>query len=438
MSSVIVIGLLGSLLMKVKKRKRSQEEIEAAIMEAFYTEDTIPVDLIKSRFNTFKQFQKFVKASNEYTVRSNEVAASLVANLEPGLKHQSLHCISNVASFESLCGFSMPELGNLMATLRRPLAEAFPRCPETLAAGDHHAFCSRIMKLFLILFRCRLGSTFVKMEAIFGWSYSVLEDDFKKIILLIATKMRMFNADILTYLGQDWQKEMLRLWQVKHICFEHDDDDYKERIRLMNEAARKKSRPPVIDLELFRGSLGAIDGTYSLVPRISEAVLLKNNEDTSKDRMYSEYIKDHAYKLMPLVSHGFNGEKYILGVGIGPASISDNALGMETTRVLKSTMIPSAALSGDHAFHGVPDIIVPYTKVQLMTNAAPRMTAFNKSHSSDRMCSEHGNRMLKTWGIIRGRSDCRLVESDELFRLTVLAVTSLINYKTSGCPVLDL
>jgi hypothetical protein len=74
----------------------------------------------------------------------------------------------------------------------------------------------------------------------------------------------------------------------------------------------------------------------------------------------------------------------------------------------------------------------------MLSNSAPGMEAFNKSHSSDRMCSEHGMRLMKEWGILRGRSDCRLIESDDLFRVTVHAVWALINYKQSGCPVLEL
>jgi hypothetical protein len=76
--------------------------------------------------------------------------------------------------------------------------------------------------------------------------------------------------------------------------------------------------------------------------------------------------------------------------------------------------------------------------IDIEAKTASEMEKFNHSHSSDRMCSEHGNRSLKIWGVIRGRSDCRLFEDESLFTLTVYAVWSLTNYKLLNCHIMTL
>jgi hypothetical protein len=60
--------------------------------------------------------------------------------------------------------------------------------------------------------------------------------------------------------------------------------------------------------------------------------------------------------------------------------------------------------------------------------------AFNYSHSSDRMTSEHGVMYMKQWGIFRGRADIRLFENDENYMNSMHCVWSLHNFVMLGCP----
>jgi len=43
------------------------------------------------------------------------------------------------------------------------------------------------------------------------------------------------------------------------------------------------------------------------------------------------------------------------------------------------------------------------------------MKLFNKNHSSERICSEHGIGKLKQWGFMRGRNDFPLCSSNTKF-----------------------
>jgi hypothetical protein len=216
-------ALMMCVIERQRQKRKREVEVSLQIKDLFFSAETLPSDLLKPlKMSSFKQFKKFVAASSAYAFRSNESARSLIADLQPGYKHHSLHCVSIVDSFKSLCGFSLPELGNLMASLKSALAEQFPKCPETLNEGESHVYCSRIMKLFMVLYRCRLGSPFLKIESTFGWCDSMLDTDFTKIVYTIATKMRRFNTGFLEYTGPNWQHTQLRLWQAKHICFQHD------------------------------------------------------------------------------------------------------------------------------------------------------------------------------------------------------------------------
>ena len=101
---------------------------------------------------------------------------------------------------------------------------------------------------------------------------------------------------------------------------------------------------------------------------------------------------------------------------------------------ISSDLIAEAGLLGDHAFHNSYRVIPPYSQSQIQVGDHLLLGNFNHSHSSDRMCSEHGIRFLKKWGIIRGRTDIRLFEDEEIFRQSYRAVWALHNYQVEGCP----
>lgn len=58
----------------------------------------------------------------------------------------------------------------------------------------------------------------------------------------------------------------------------------------------------------FLGSLGAVDGTYSIRPAFTKELHepYDNNTVEGPDRMYSEYTKEHAFKSLVLCSHGLS------------------------------------------------------------------------------------------------------------------------------------
>lgn len=144
-------------------------------------------------------------------------------------------------------------------------------------------------------------------------------------------------------------------------------------------------------------------------------LLRAHGEDPRQDRMYSEYKKCHAYKVVIFVSHGLDcGRKFILMSATGVGSASDGALFADLTQKLTTDVIPEAGGLGDAAFHLSRFLIAPYTPTQILAGG-PDLKSFNFNHSSDRMTSEHGIRALKIWGAIRGRDDARMFVGDNLF-----------------------
>jgi len=58
------------------------------------------------------------------------------------------------------------------------------------------------------------------------------------------------------------------------------------------------------------------------------------------------------------------------------------------------------------------------------------MKLFNKNHSSERICSEHGIGKLKQWGFMRGRNDFPLYSSNTKFRDITKVCWALTNFST--------
>ena len=146
--------------------------------------------------------------------------------------------------------------------------------------------------------------------------------------------------------------------------------------------------------------------------------------------MFSEYIKAHAHKICLLTSHGLQDlKKYVLYMGLAVGSASDSAVVTTMLEDIDHLLIPAAAVCGDHAFHNVRRVICPYTIYDMRVGNKVAMSTFNTKHSSERMCSEHGNMFLKTWGIFRGRSDMRLIEKHETFVMCMKVIQALHNFK---------
>lgn len=139
------------------------------------------------------------------------------------------------------------------------------------------------------------------MEAVFGWSHSCIQQWYADITALMATKMTRFHRGFLKERGEAWQEAEAIKWKIKHLD-KGDFPSFINRINKINEDAVDGSQ--VIDSKTFIGSIGAVDGTYSIRPAIMTNTLRAHNEDITTDRNYSEYIKEHANKLLLIGSHG--------------------------------------------------------------------------------------------------------------------------------------
>jgi hypothetical protein len=119
-------------------------------------------------------------------------------------------------------------------------------------------------------------------------------------------------------MGVDWQEEEIAQWKFKHLFEKRDFALWKTRMVTINEEATRKGLSPRINIEEVEGSICAHDATYSIRPRILPSTLAAHGEDSSLDRIYSDYAKAHAYKLLISTSHGIGGRpKFILWIEIG-------------------------------------------------------------------------------------------------------------------------
>jgi hypothetical protein len=227
----------------------------------------------------------------------------------------------------------------------------------------------------------------------FGWSSSILQEWYHDIILLLHRELRPYHEGILNFLTEKWQKDDCVAWFVKH-AMNSTFLSYVERIKAQNSRAQRSKSNAIatVNAGLFRGSLFAVDGTYSLSPAIGAKVLSYNGYDPHSDIMYSEYVKCHAYKIVLLTSHGVgDGKKFILGMEIAAGSTSDAAVYLKLMSKIEPQLVPEAAGLGDHAFHGSRLIICPYTIYDITVGNEAEMSAFNHNHSKDRHDTDDNN-----------------------------------------------
>ena len=312
------------------------------------------------------------------------------------------------------------------------LRNIYPQCPDILKPGemDPKGNCSLRFKLFLTLYRLKVASSFNLMERIFGWSASAIWEWFQIIVKLMFRRMNHLHDGFLNFMGSQWQLEQVEAWRHKHLM--NDTlNAFVERIEVINADCAKERLANRINLETWIGSVGAADCTFSVRPRITERVLEAHGEDANADRMYTDYAKIHAYKLLILTSHSIDGSpKFVLHVGLTPGSVSDNAIYTSEFERIKLKLIAEACVLGDHAFHKCLCIIVPYTNHQIaFVSTRFDRSNFNHIHSSDRMTSEHGVNIMKQFGVVRGRDDYRMFEDENLYVQSVKVCQALHNFK---------
>ena len=296
-----------------------------------------------------------------------------------------------------------------------------------VAAGSNYL-------LWITLYRLKTGCTFRELESVFGWSKSTISEWFSLVMALLDNRMHCFHHGFLTYMGKDWQTQQLLLWFAKH----RDAGNYEEyvaKVQTQNAHSQSVNHIDVIKFHEWIASLAGVDGTYSIEPGQTNHQLEANGYDPTRDVTFSNYKKVHGHKVMLAISHGLGeGKKYVLYLEWAAASASDAAVYGEMLSKMYPSLCPGASFLGDHAFHGAMLVIAPYSKSSCLAGRSVEKTAFNHHHSSDRMCSEHGVRFLKTWGAFRGRSDTRLFKSDDIVKAVFNVVWALHNYRLLGTP----
>ena len=293
------------VLLKLKQKKT----MRALLKEKIEHIDSIPENILQASFDSELEFRNYVLENDKYARESFRVARQFIDDLAPGYQHHDIHCISFKNSCKSLIGYSIEEFSNLLEYLEPYLKIEFPKSPFKLGPNEVSIYCSIRFKLFIVLFRLKQGCSYRHLEKIFGWNKASIDSWYMRIINIIVIRMKRYHEGLIKYMGKDWQKREIISWKLKHLM----KDDYvtfEDRINAANEDARSNGYPLIFSLKEgsndlnFIGSLGATDCTYSIRPNIERSTLENNNEDVTADRIYSEYVKEHAYKLCVISSHG--------------------------------------------------------------------------------------------------------------------------------------
>lgn len=415
------------------RRRAKIEQLRQAIHDYILSIDTLPDELLHPLSEGCKDALKsFIGLTTSFAFRSEERAKSFIADLLPGRRHHDIHMVGCIESFPVLIGLDKDQFANLLSHLEAPLKQEFPHSPWILLPNEIAPYCSIRMKVFMFLFRMKNGCSFAFMEGLFGWCKSVLQHQFERILHIAFVYLHPFHQGILQYMDyhHNFQAKSISSWNIHH-TLENNFQDFKNRLVELNVDANLQGYGDIMNENIFMGSIGAVDGTYSVRPRIGRDVLQRHGEDANADRMYSEYVKQHAHKLVIATSHGLcNFPKLILAVEMGSGAASDASV----FELLHDRLLPHldqhAALLGDNAYHRCKRCIVPYNAID-MVNYADNMDCrhFNHTLSSDRMASEHGVGYMKYWGVIRGRDDIVLFEKDELFKEAVYVAQALHNFK---------
>jgi hypothetical protein len=304
----------------LKKRKIEED------LRSQYDIDNLPRRLVEALTTVVENAGEYERITQEYNDEQLERAAKLILPVRPTkLGHSDISCITDVSTFPSLCGFNFTDMNRLFHSLKRILRLCFPRSVDEAIPGNPQIYCTRRMKLFLFLFRCKLGASFEQMMGIFGWSDSSLQEWFVKIAFNLAIAMKRYNTGFIKFKGIDWQRRAIINWSLAR-TEDGSFQSYQDRIEAQNTYSRSKGREETIDRNCL-GSFGAADGTISVSPRISPAVLASQGEDPNSDRMYCEYKKTHGHKLLAFISHakGPRGKKYILKLKSAVGSCGDSS-----------------------------------------------------------------------------------------------------------------
>jgi hypothetical protein len=237
----------------------------------------LPKILLEPLGDEIEDMDRFIQITNHYSEEQTRHCKQYIADIQDGLKHCSIHCVSSTSKFHILTGLSKNGFGILYASIRTALHCAYPNCPDELKPGEQSVYSENRFKLFLCLFRLRQGCSFSLMEQLFGWSTSALHDWFLTVIHILQNSLRNLHDGILDYLTPQWQIRQIASWCIKHgEDGMNDIQDWNDRVVYQNsEADIDRSYRP-IEANSFTGSIGAVDGTYTIRCRVSKRRLERN------------------------------------------------------------------------------------------------------------------------------------------------------------------
>lgn len=412
------------------------KSIFEAIVREEDVEERLPLRLIQpEREDDFESWDEFVKFTTSYAKALENRAKTVIGDLPVGLRHHNLESISQTHAIRSIIGMTTEQFGLLYAYVAEEMAALYPYCrtKADVQCGLGKEYCENRMKLFLCLYRLKVGCSFRQMEAVFGWAANSINEWFHDIMEMLEAKLFNFHVGILDHLGPGWREEQLRLWRLKH---EQNGDiaAFRDRIDRHNHGCQI---PLIQSMEggesLYRGSLGAVDGTYSIRPRVGSTTYTNQGLNPSDDPMYTDYIKGHGYKLSVITSHDVgHTRELILHVSVHAASYSDtSAYTLYQLPILLEKLDKGTFLLGDNAYLNDCGVLPPYSRYDIEAapiSERPSMRLFNTCHSSDRISAEHGIGILKLWGAIRGRSDMVLFHTEGLFQSAVKVCWGVTNF----------
>ncbi len=411
-SSRVVAERLAEHLLQYRKRKfqyvfgELAKEMQKTIARQMLELPTILI--LPDLEENIALFVQYAELLTEFGLRIELYGKQCVADLRPGLKHHSIHCISVNHDMSVVIGMKMEDFADLFARISDDLSTIYPKCPHIMGPDSENDRwgCENRFKLFMTLYRLRVGCSYNTMEKIFGWGKSSIQAWYDVIVNLLAIKLAPFGEKILeNYCDKRWQFQQLLAWKFKQVQ-NGTMNDYINKLRLQNAKAGRDEM--TMEEELFQASIGAVDGTYSIKCRVSQKVLQNNNEDIYEDRFFTDYKKVHAYKLLIVTSHGVQQKcpKLILHCSIAVGSAADGSVydaSVKPALFGSKGLITGACLLGDHAFHGQRGVICPYTthEMQMASNTEKIIYQnFNHYHSGERMCSEH------VWSVIHEKLGC--------------------------------
>lgn len=116
-----------------KKRKRIEAQLYLK-NNLKYLED-IPEELLTDLFSNATEFRNFITDNDDYMIKSFDIARQFIDDIQPGHKHQDIHCISYSSSIKSLIGYSIEEFANLFALLRNHIQRRYKDCPPMLQSS---------------------------------------------------------------------------------------------------------------------------------------------------------------------------------------------------------------------------------------------------------------------------------------------------------------